>query len=234
MPLRPDSLCQADDRSHALQRLAADPWFAGLPDTMQAALQALGQPRRLPAGGFLFLREDAPDGLYGILEGSMVIGSSSLTGKHSVLTRLGAGHWFGEVALFDHGPRTHDAGSDRGCLLWHVPQAALLGWLQGWPQGWLPLGQLMAAKTRKLMQGLAQQTLLSPEARLAQRLLLLADGDGRIRLSQEALASATGISRQTCNAILGQLADAGLISVGRGQLQVHDRSALQQLESGQN
>lgn len=234
MPLRPDSLCQADDRSHALQLLAADPWFAGLPDTMQAALQALGQPRRLPAGGFLFLREDAPDGLYGILEGSMVIGSSSLTGKHSVLTRLAAGHWFGEVALFDHGPRTHDAGSDRGCLLWHVPQAALLGWLHGWPQGWLPLGQLMAAKTRKLMQGLAQQTLLSPEARLAQRLLLLADGDGRIRLSQEALASATGISRQTCNAILGQLADAGLISVGRGQLQVHDRSALQQLESGQN
>src|SRR5574343_192051 len=233
MPLRPDSLCHADDRSHALQRLAADPWFAGLPDTMQAALQALGQPRRLPPGGFLFLREDAPDGLYGILDGSVVIGSSSLMGKHSVLTRLAAGHWFGEVALFDHGPRTHDAGSDRGCLLWHVPQAALLGWLQGWPQGWLPLGQLMAAKTRKLMQGLAQQTLLSPEARLAQRLLLLADGDGRIRLSQEALASATGISRQTCNAILRQLADAGLISVGRVQLQVHDRSALQQLESGQ-
>lgn len=229
MPLRPDSLCQADDRSHALQLLAADPWFAGLPDTMQAALQALGQPRRLPAGGFLFLREDAPDGLYGILEGSMVIGSSSLTGKHSVLTRLGAGHWFGEVALFDHGPRTHDAGSDRGCLLWHVPQAALLGWLQGWPQGWLPLGQLMAAKTRKLMQGLAQQTLLSPEARLAQRLLLLADGDGRIRLSQEALASATGISRQTCNAILRQLADGGFLTIGRGHLQLLDRRALGQL-----
>lgn len=234
MPLRPASLCQTDDRTRALLLLAADPWFAALPDTMQAALQALGQPRRLAPGSFLFLRADASDGLYGILEGSMVIGSSSLTGKHSVLTRLAAGHWFGEVALFDHGPRTHDAGSDGGCLLWHVPQAPLLAWLHGWPQGWLPLGQLMAGKTRKLMQGLAQQTLLSPEARLAQRLLLLAGSDGHINLSQEALASATGISRQTCNAILRQLAEAGMLTIGRGQLQLLDRDALQQREARQD
>lgn len=231
MPLRTASHCQAGDRSRALQLLATDPWFSTLPDTMQAALIALGQPRQLAAGSFLFLREDAPDGLYGILDGSMVIGSSSLMGKHSVLTRLGAGHWFGEVALFDHGPRTHDASSDRGCLLWHVPQAALLAWLQGWPQGWLPLGQLMAGKTRKLMQGLAQQTLLSPLARLAQRLLLLADSAGHIHLSQEALASATGISRQTCNALLQQLLESQLIAIGRGKVQLLDRQALQQLEA---
>mgnify|MGYP002146842281 FL=1 len=84
----------------------------------------------------------------------------------------------------------------------------------------------MAGKTRQLMSGLAQQTLLSPEARVAQRLLLLA-GDGQaVSLSREALASATGISRQTCNTILGQLADAGLISIARKQLTLLNRPAL--------
>lgn len=89
----------------------------------------------------------------------------------------------------------------------------------------------MAGKTRKLMQGLAQQTLLSPLARLAQRLLLLADSAGHIHLSQEALASATGISRQTCNALLQQLLEAQLIAIGRGNVQLLDRQALQQLEA---
>lgn len=226
MPLPHEAFCQAGDKTGALHLLAASSWFASLPDTLQTSLQTLGRSRSLPAGGYLFLQGDPADGLYGILQGSVLIGSSSAVGKNSVLARLAPGQWFGEVALFDQGPRTHNAHTDSGCLLWHVPHGALLAWLEGWPQGWYYLGQLMAGKTRQLMSGLAQQTLLSPEARVAQRLLLLA-GDGQaVSLSQEALASATGISRQTCNTILGQLADAGLISIARKQLTLLNRPAL--------
>jgi CRP-like cAMP-binding protein len=229
MPVHHDAFCQSGDKSQALRLLASSSWFTGLPAALQASLQALGRSQVLPAGGYLFLQGDPADGLYCVLQGSLLIGSSSAMGKNSVLARLTAGQWFGEVALFDHGPRTHDAHSDGGCLLWHVPLAALLAWLAGWPQGWYHIGQLMAGKTRQLMSGLAQQTLLSPEARLAQRLLLLAGSGPTVSLSQEALASATGISRQTCNAILGQLADAGLIRIARKQLTLLDRPALQDI-----
>lgn len=229
MPLHHQAFCQAGDKTQALRLLASSSWFASLPDTLQTSLQTLGRSRALPGGDYLFLQGDPADGLYCVLQGSVLIGSSSAVGKNSVLARLAPGQWFGEVALFDHGPRTHHAHTDGSCLLWHVPHGPLLAWLEGWPQGWYYLGQLMAGKTRQLMSGLAQQTLLSPEARLAQRLLLLAGSGQAVSLSQEALASATGISRQTCNTILGQLADAGLIKVARKQLTLLDKPALQQL-----
>ena len=43
------------------------------------------------AGSFVFFRGDPPDGLYAVLSGSVLIGSSNALGKAAVLARLGAG-----------------------------------------------------------------------------------------------------------------------------------------------
>ena len=91
---------------------------------------------------------------------------------------------------------------------------------------------MLAGKTRKLMNGLEQHTLLSSRARVAQRLLLLADGAPSLRLSQEALASAVGLSRQSCNAMLGQLAELGVIQLGRGVITVRDAVGLARESEG--
>lgn len=232
MPRSAADFCQNSDTSTAPTLLERDPWFAGLPERAQAGLRALGRPRLLPAGGCLFLRGDAADGLYGVLAGSVLIGASNAVGKAALLSRLGAGQWFGELALFDHGPRSHDAWADEPCLLWHVPQRALLAWLDAEPAVWRDIGLLLAGKTRKLMNGLEQHTLLSSRARVAQRLLLLADGAPSLRLSQEALASAVGLSRQSCNAMLGQLAELGLIQLGRGVITVRDAAGLARESEG--
>lgn len=226
MPLSVTDFCQNPDTAAAPALLERDAWFAGLPERGQAGLRALGRGRALPAGARLFLRGDPADGLYGVLTGSVLIGASNAVGKATLLSRLGTGQWFGELALFDHGPRSHDAWADEPCLLWHVPQRALLAWLDAEPALWRDIGLLLAGKTRKLMNGLEQHTLLPSRARVAQRLLLLADGASSLRLSQEALASAVGLSRQSCNAMLGQLAGMGLIQLGRGVITVRDAVGL--------
>lgn len=182
MPRSAADFCQNSDTSTAPTLLERDPWFAGLPERAQAGLRALGRPRLLPAGGCLFLRGDAADGLYGVLAGSVLIGASNAVGKAALLSRLGAGQWFGELALFDHGPRSHDAWADEPCLLWHAPQRALLAWL-------------------------------------------------RRRLGAPS-ASAVGLSRQSCNAMLGQLAELGLIQLGRGVITVRDAVGLARESEG--
>ena len=62
--------------------------------------------------------------------------------------------------------------------------------------------------------------------------VLLADGAPSLRLSQEALASAVGLSRQSCNAMLGQLAELGLIQLGRGVITVRDAAGLARESEG--
>lgn len=89
MPRSAADFCQNSDTSTAPTLLERDPWFAGLPERAQAGLRALGRPRLLPAGGCLFLRGDAADGLYGVLAGSVLIGASNAVGKAALLSRLG-------------------------------------------------------------------------------------------------------------------------------------------------
>lgn len=183
------------------------------------------------AGSFVFFRGDPPDGLYAVLSGSVLIGSSNALGKAAVLARLGAGQWFGELGLFDHESRSHDAYTDEACLLWHATQADMLALLAQQPEMWPALGRLLAGKTRKLMAGLHQHTLMSSAGRLAQRMLLLADGQPSLRLSQEALASAVGLSRQTCNALLQQLAEHQLIQLNRNSITLLDPAGLARISA---
>ncbi len=224
-------VCQNPDTAAIWPLLLDSPWFAGLTQASQAALLAQGRAHRLVAGSFVFFRGDPPDGLYAVLSGSVLIGSSNALGKAAVLARLGAGQWFGELGLFDHESRSHDAYTDEACLLWHATQAGMLALLAQQPEMWPALGRLLAGKTRKLMAGLHQHTLMSSAGRLAQRMLLLADGQPSLRLSQEALASAVGLSRQTCNALLQQLAEHQLIQLNRNSITLLDPAGLARISA---
>lgn len=224
-------VCQNPDTAAIWPLLLDSPWFAGLTQASQAALLTQGRVHRLVAGSFVFFRGDPPDGLYAVLSGSVLIGSSNALGKAAVLARLGAGQWFGELGLFDHESRSHDAYTDEASLLWHATQAGMLALLAQQPEMWPALGRLLAGKTRKLMAGLHQHTLMSSAGRLAQRMLLLADGQPSLRLSQEALASAVGLSRQTCNALLQQLAEHQLIQLNRNSITLLDPAGLARISA---
>jgi len=63
------------------------------------------------------------DAMYLVLEGEvrvrMIIG-----GKESILATLAAGEFFGEVALFDHGPRSADVVANQDSLLLKISAGA--------------------------------------------------------------------------------------------------------------
>ena len=108
-------------------------WFAALPQALQQALLSQGRRLNLEAGQRLFSRGDAPSGLYAVLSGAMRVGSVDADGKEALLVLVEAPHWFGEIALFDGQPRTHDAVAEGAGSLLHVPQAGLLSLLDTSP-----------------------------------------------------------------------------------------------------
>jgi hypothetical protein len=66
------------------------------------------------------VKQDSPgDAMYLVLEGEVRV-RMMITGKESILVTLSAGEFFGEVALFDHGPRSADVIANVDSLLLRI------------------------------------------------------------------------------------------------------------------
>jgi CRP-like cAMP-binding protein len=63
------------------------------------------------------VRQGTPgDGMYLILQGEVRV-RMIIQDKESIITTLGSGDFFGEIALFDHGPRSADVVTNTESIL---------------------------------------------------------------------------------------------------------------------
>lgn len=229
-------LCREDWHRIAL----AGAWFAGLPAPFAQALLDQAEPVSMAAGQRLFARDDAPDGLYCVLRGVIRVTSVSASGQEALLAMLEPPQWFGEIAVFDGAPRTHDAWAQDACELLRVPQAALLAELRERPQHWRDLGQLLTQKLRLTFASVEELTLLPPTRRVAGRLLVMAGGYGSwtgrskrvLQVSQEQLGLMLALSRQTVNQSLRELESRGCLTRSRAAIELIDMPLLQSVRDG--
>jgi CRP/FNR family transcriptional regulator, cyclic AMP receptor protein len=211
-------------------------WYSRLPVELQESLLGMSRLRRLSPAERLFQRGDPPCGMYAVLEGAVRIGAVNEQGKEALLSVMEAPHWFGEICLFDGQPRTHDAMAAGQCTLLHVPQLALLALLEEQPLYWRHLALLMSQKLRLTFINLEHLSLMPAPARLAHRLLMIAEGYGEIeparrvlQLPQEQLALMLSLSRQTTNQILKDLQAQGILHLGYGEIEILDIERLRAL-----
>ncbi|MBV4453750.1 MULTISPECIES: Crp/Fnr family transcriptional regulator [Pseudomonas] len=216
-------------------RLASGHWFSHLPVDLQRSLLAAARLRSLTAGQSLFKRGDPPCGLYAVLEGAVRISAVNAQGKEAVLSLVETPYWFGEICLFDNLPRTHDALATGPCTLLQVPQASMLDILAKQPLYWRDVALLMSHKLRLSLINIEQMSLMPASARLAHRLLMIAEGYGEIdparrtlQLPQEDLAAMLGLSRQTTNSLLKALEQQGIIGLSYAAIEVLDLKGLRQ------
>lgn len=213
--------------------LRKDPWFGSVSAELERAVLALGTPRRLQQGEHLFARGDPPDGLYAVLEGGLRISGVTEAGKEAILAIIEPPNWFGEIALFDRLPRTHNAMAEGPTRVMHVPLRGLDALLERSPHFWRHFGVLMALKLRLAFIGMEDLALLPAESRLARRLLMLAHasasdnpGPVTLALSQAQLGMMLSLSRQTTNQVLQSLQDQGAVQVSYGRIEVLDLDKL--------
>ncbi|WP_248805399.1 Crp/Fnr family transcriptional regulator [Pseudomonas sp. MWU13-2100] len=219
-------------------RLLTGHWFNHLPAHLQDSLLATAKGRRLTPGQRLFQRGDPPCGLYAVLEGSIRVGAVSEKGKEALLGVIELPYWFGEISLFDGLPRTHDAYAVGHTILLQVPQDILLKLLDERPEYWRQFALLMSQKLRLTFIGLEQLSLMPAPARLAHRLLLIAEGYGELNcsrqlleVSQEQLAAMLSLSRQTTNQILQDFQQQGILRTNYGGIEILDLERLRAMAS---
>lgn len=209
-------------------------WFRAAPAGLQHRLVEAGRVLRLDGGQRLFTRGDPDDGLYCVLDGLVRIGAASSAGKEALLAVIEPVNWFGEIALFDHRPRTHNAYAERDSVLFHMPRTALAALLERAPEYWHAFGLLLTQKLRLAFEAIEEAALLPAAPRIARRLLLMAGGYGEsggvlrqvLKVPQEDLAMMLALSRQTINQVLKQFETQGALKLRYAEIEIADARKL--------
>lgn len=176
--------------------LRGDIWFSQLPAALACGLISRGLLKTLQDGQALFRRGEPADGLYAVLEGGLHITGVTRDGREAMLSLVEPPMWFGEIALFDRLPRTHDAIACGATTVLFVPLPALDALLDEQPRHWRDFGVLMAFKVRMAFIALEDQAIIQPAERVARRLVWLAFcAMGGTNGADRALADATAPGR---------------------------------------
>jgi CRP/FNR family transcriptional regulator, cyclic AMP receptor protein len=214
--------------------LRGSEWFAKLEPAFQQAILESSRMLVLTAGRPVFLRDDPSDGVYCLVSGAVRFGAVTPSGRESIVALVEAAEWFGEIALFDGGLRTHDVWAEVASTLLHLPLRHLMRILADDPSRWRQMGQLLVRKLRVALSLLEDMALEPPRVRLARCLINLSEGYGRrraapshrVRVSQERLGMMLSLSRQTVNELLQQLELEAIIHCQRGGVCILDASQL--------
>ena len=168
------------------------------------------------------------------MSGAVCFGANAASGKSSIAALAEAPQWFGEIALFDAGARTHDAWADMPSTLLHVPLRDLTRVLADDPLRWRRMGGLLVRKLRIVLALLEDMALEPPRVRLARCLINLLEGYGQgkaapsshLRVSQERLGMMLSLSRQTVNELLRHLEQDKIVRCLRGGVRILDLGRL--------
>jgi CRP/FNR family transcriptional regulator, cyclic AMP receptor protein len=212
-------------------------WFQALPGPFQDRLLEAAVVREYPADSRLISRGDAPDGLYAVVSGGIRVSGLSESGKEAVLALVEPPQWFGEIAVFDRLPRTHDGVAVVDSIALHVPAPALDQMLSEHPAWWRDLGLLVTAKLRLAFVMMEDMALMPLAPRVARRLVLMAEGYGEfsdhsrrvVKARQDLLAAMVSASRQTVNQVLKDFEARGLVKLAYGEIEILDLHALRSL-----
>jgi CRP/FNR family transcriptional regulator, cyclic AMP receptor protein len=196
------------------------PLFAGIETDAALALLSTMSVQTLPRGEVVFREGDPGDCLYVIGTGKVKLGRRSSDGRENLLSVLGPGEMFGELSLFDPGPRTATTTVVADATLYALSHPELIGWLEKYPAVAKHLLGALARRLRRTNETLADLVFSDVPGRVAKALLDLSrrfgeptDDGLRVAhdLTQEELAQLVGASRETVNKSLADFAARGWV-----------------------
>nr|WP_243742305.1 Crp/Fnr family transcriptional regulator [Actinorugispora endophytica] len=208
-----------DETNEVLSRA---PLFEALDEDGAAALRASITEVRLGRGQTLFSEGEEGDRLYVILSGKVKLTRTAVDGRENLLSVLGPGEMFGELSLFDPGPRTASAVAVTDTVLAGLGHDDLRPFIAQQPEVAVHLLKSLATRLRRTNDVMADLVFTDVPGRVAKALLDLAERFGKEGedglhvhhdLTQEELAQLVGASRETVNKALAEFALRGWLRI---------------------
>lgn len=221
------------DLASAIDVLAAQGWFSQRSKATRARLGAIAKLRSFAKDELVYLAGDAPNGVFGLVSGSLNVSFPRGDGEDYTLHRAGSGFWIGDLALFSSGVRLVSVRAAEPALMVHLPVHDLAGLLNDDPRLYADFYALTYENFKTAFRIISNLAIASTEKRLADRLIMEAesrgDADGWIPISQPELAKLLAVSVPTLQRIMRRFVGAGLVKNSYARIQVVDRDGLRRL-----
>lgn len=201
-----------------------------------ARLLSVARRRTFSRGEVVFHAGDPADTLHLVSKGRFSVRITTPLGDSAILTILGPGDCFGELAVLEEEARRSatvaalEAGETHS-----LHQRDLDELRRRHPSTDEVLLRLVSAQVRRLTNRLVEALYVPADARVRQRLAELAGAyaspdpaaTAEIALTQEELAGLAGTSRATVNRVLREESERGRVRHGRGRVAVIDPEGLE-------
>jgi CRP/FNR family transcriptional regulator, cyclic AMP receptor protein len=203
-----------------VQLIRAVPIFSELDDSEVKKIAEIGINRKYTKNGIIFLEEEEGAALFIITSGKVKVVRTDDQGKEVILSILGEGDFFGEMAILDGLPRSATVVSIDDSELFMIHRRDFLQLIEKSPQVAVSLLRELTRRLRKSDEQIKSLSLKDAVGRVANVIIQLADDSGKIKQGQviipdfplqQDLANMAGTSRETISRTLHQFIREGLL-----------------------
>jgi CRP-like cAMP-binding protein len=202
--------------------LASVPIFCDLEQSDLDTLAGLATHRRYPKDGVVFFENEEGASFFMIVEGRIKVTILGDDGREIILSVLGPGDFFGEMALLDNEPRSASAIASEDSELMVLNRSDFQSVVAGSTRVMQGLIKALTSRLRKANHQISTLALLDVYGRVARVILDMARDDGRRlkdgsiafrRATHQEIANRIGTTRETVTRMLKDLQRQGLIRV---------------------
>ena len=200
-----------------------------LSPTARARLFERSSRRALATGQHLFITNDREHRAYLLTSGVMKLGARNLNGHDTILFLAFPGELVGDVGVLDGLPQPHEAIATTRCEVVGLDGDVLTEVLEESPAATLEVARCLAQRLRWVSDAAFERSSSDVPARLAGRLLDLADVIGEVRnsavemeipLHQRDLGRLAGMCRESACKTLSAFKKEGVIDYRGRRLRI--------------
>jgi len=201
------------------------PLFSRLDDKALGNLEKAAIRRAYPKNTILISKGDQSDQLFVVLKGKLKVSITDASGKEIIMSLLGAGDYFGEMAMIDGESRSATIVTTQASEVMTISRDDFHRTLMSSPELMFELLKVLARKVRIATDKLESLAFEDVYGRLVKLLIQLAKPHEDVwivedSLTHQEIANMIGSSREMVTRILKALTSGAYISIDRKRITI--------------
>ncbi|MEE4330200.1 MAG: Crp/Fnr family transcriptional regulator [Wenzhouxiangella sp.] len=203
--------------------------FSRLSETVRTTLEQTSRIRRFRAGRRVFGPGESPPGMLFLIEGTVRVHQQGDNGRDIVLYRVSGGEScvMTTACHFTHLNYYAEGIAETDVVAAEVPRQVFDDLVKDSPEFRDFVLTAYSHRIVDLFRLIDDVVFGRMDLRIAARLLQLADGDGEVRVTHQALADELGTAREVVSRQISEFQKRGWIEQGRGRVRLLDTPALE-------
>ncbi|HEC29493.1 MAG TPA: Crp/Fnr family transcriptional regulator [Gammaproteobacteria bacterium] len=204
------------------------PIFADLKDKEVKSIASHAVNKTFPKNSIIINEGDDTNSMYVILSGKIKVFLSNEDGKEVILTMMGPGEYFGELAILDQAPRSASIMTMEPCKFSIISKNDFDKSLVDHPEIARTVITELTRMVRRLTDNIRNLALMDVYGRVAKTLLDMAEDEDGVKvinqkLTHQDIARMIGSSREMVSRIMKDLQKGGYITPGNKCIVINEK-----------